>query len=61
LSDLATAFGLMLVMEGLLWGGFPAAARRMAEEASKAPDGLLRGIGLAAMAVGVFTVWLARN
>jgi uncharacterized protein YjeT (DUF2065 family) len=51
----------MLVMEGLLWGGFPAAARRMAEEASKAPDGLLRGIGLAAMVVGVFTVWLARN
>jgi uncharacterized protein YjeT (DUF2065 family) len=61
LSDLATAFGLMLVMEGLLWGGFPAAARHMAAEASKAPDGLLRGIGLAAMVVGVFTVWLARN
>lgn len=61
MSDLAVAAGLMLVIEGLLWGGFPTAARRMAEEASRAPDGLLRGVGLAAMAIGVLVVWMARN
>lgn len=61
MSDLAAAFGLALVLEGLLWGGFPGAARRMAAEAARAPDGLLRGAGLAAMAIGVALVWIARN
>lgn len=61
MSDLFAALGLALVLEGLLWGGFPGFARRMAAEMAKAPDTLLRGAGLAAMAAGVFVVWIARN
>lgn len=61
MTDLATALGLALVLEGLLWGGFPGFARRMAAEMAGAPDGLLRGAGLAVMAAGVVIVWIARN
>lgn len=61
MSAVVTALGLVLVIEGLLWGGFPGLARRLAEEASRAPDGTLRAIGVAALALGVAIVWAARH
>lgn len=61
MSDFVTALGIALALEGLFWGGFPAAARRMAGEMAKAPDSLLRGVGIGAMALGVIVVWIARH
>ena len=61
MSDFLTAVGLLLVFEGILYGGFPAAAKRIAAEMSGQSDNLLRGAGVAAMVIGVVIVWLARG
>jgi uncharacterized protein YjeT (DUF2065 family) len=61
MSDLVAAVGLVLVIEGVLYGGFPALARRIAAQAASMPDELLRIAGLGSVAVGVFIVWLVRG
>ena len=61
MEDFVAALGLVLVVEGVLYGGFPGFARRIAAEASATPDGTLRAAGIAAVAAGVFVVWLARG
>ncbi len=61
MSDFLTAAGLVLVFEGVLYGGFPAAAKRFAAEVAVQSDSLLRAIGLAAMVIGLGIVWLARG
>jgi len=60
-SDLVAAIGLLLVFEGLLYGGFPGAARRMAMDMLQLPEHVLRIVGIVAMAIGVLLVWLARG
>jgi len=60
-QDFLAAVGLVLVIEGLLYGGFPAFAKRMAAEATQASENLLRITGLLAIAAGVFIVWLVRG
>ena len=59
--DLATAVGLVLVLEGLLWAVLPGAMKRAAELALGLADEQLRLGGLAAVAVGVLLVWLVRG
>ena len=61
MSDFITAVGLLMVFEGVLYGGFPAAAKRFAAEVSGQNESLLRGVGLAAMVIGLGIVWLARG
>ena len=61
MSDFLTAAGLVLVFEGVLYGGFPAAAKRFAAEMSGMNERVLRGAGLAAMVIGLGLVWLARG
>ena len=61
MGDLLAAFGLMLVLEGLLYGGFPSAAKRLAEDVLQIPEHVLRLAGIAAMAIGVLVVWLSRG
>ncbi len=56
-----TAIGLVLVAEGLLYGGFPDAAKRMAAEIIGMPENTLRVAGVGAMAAGVLLVWLAHG
>ena len=60
MSDFLTALGLLLVFEGVLYGGFPAAAKRLATEVAGQNESLLRGVGMAAMVIGLGLVWLAR-
>jgi uncharacterized protein YjeT (DUF2065 family) len=59
--DLIAALGLVLVLEGLIYGAFPAFAKRLAAEALTIPESMLRIGGIAAMAVGVVVVWLVRG
>jgi uncharacterized protein YjeT (DUF2065 family) len=61
LSDLVVAIGIMLVVEGVLYGGFPSLAKRLAAEVSSMPDSRLRTGGMFAMAAGVVVVWLVRG
>jgi uncharacterized protein YjeT (DUF2065 family) len=60
-SDLVAALGLMLVFEGLIYGGFPNAAKRLAQDVLQISEQVLRLAGIAAMAGGVLLVWLARS
>ncbi|WP_432287987.1 DUF2065 family protein [Aminobacter sp. BA135] len=61
MRDFIVAMGLVLVIEGLVYGGFPAAAKRMAAQAADMPEAVLRTIGLAALGIGVGIVWLVRG
>ncbi len=61
MADFLAAIGLVLVIEGVFYGGFPRFAKRMAADASNAPDEILRIAGLVAIAVGVGIVWIIRG
>lgn len=50
----------MLVLEGLIYGGFPLAAKRLARDVQEIPETVLRVFGIAAMAIGVLVFWLTR-
>ena len=61
MNDFLSALGLMLVLEGLLYGGLPGLVKRMAVDIVHVPEGVMRVMGLIVMALGVFIVWLVRG
>lgn len=61
MNDLITAIGLLLVLEGILYGGFPQFARRMARDVAETPENYLRTAGMVALVLGVGVVWLVRG
>jgi uncharacterized protein YjeT (DUF2065 family) len=61
MQDFVAAIGLLLVVEGLVYGGFPGLAKRLAAEVLASPESTLRIGGIVALAVGVGVVWLARG
>lgn len=61
MSDLVVALGLVLVIEGVLYGGLPQLAKRLAAEVLMMPEQVLRVSGLVAVALGVVIVWLVRG
>jgi uncharacterized protein YjeT (DUF2065 family) len=60
-QDFVAAIGLVLVIEGLVYGGFPGLARKLATEVLSMPENALRIGGLAEIALGVVLVWLVRG
>lgn len=61
MEDFLAAMGLVLVVEGLVYGGFPGLAKRLATEVLSMPEGRLRVIGLCSIAAGVAVVWMVRG
>ena len=61
MHDFLAALGLVLVIEGLVYGAMPGLARRMAEDVKRMPETALRIGGIAAMVAGVLIVWLVRG
>lgn len=61
MQDFLAAIGLVLVVEGLIYGGFPGLAKRLALEVQAMPENALRVAGLAAIAIGVGIVWMVRG
>ncbi|TIX12159.1 MAG: DUF2065 domain-containing protein [Mesorhizobium sp.] len=61
MQDFLAAIGLVLVVEGLVYGGFPGLAKKLATEVLWMPETALRIAGLAAIAIGVGIVWLVRG
>ena len=61
MQDFLAPIGLVLVVEGLVYGGFPGLAKKLAGEVLAMPEGALRFVGLAAIAIGVGIVWLVRG
>jgi uncharacterized protein len=60
-QDFLAAIGLVLVVEGLVYGGFPGLAKKLAGEVLSMPENSLRIVGLAAIVIGVGIVWLVRG
>ena len=54
------AVGLVFVLEGLIYAVVPFAMKRMMADLPKLSDEQLRITGLAALALGVGIVWLAK-
>lgn len=61
MADLATALGLVLVIEGALYALFPEGMQRMMAQALELPPTYLRRAGLAAAVAGFLVVWLIRG
>lgn len=61
MSDLLAALGLVLVIEGIVYAGFPGRLKRMMTLVQDVPESTLRAGGLAAAATGLFIVWLIRG
>lgn len=61
MNDLLVAFGLVLVIEGLIWAVAPDVGRRLLEVASHTPNRSLQIAGWTAVAVGLGLVWLLRG
>jgi len=59
--DFLAAMGLVLVVEGLVYGGFPNLARRLATQVLSMSENAMRMSGLIAIAFGVAIVWLVRG
>jgi len=60
-SDLVTALGLVLVIEGLLLALMPDMLKRLVAEILTQPARRLRLGGLVSAAIGVAVVWLVRG
>ncbi len=59
-TDLLSALGLMLVLEGLMPFASPANWRKMMQQLGTAPDSSLRVIGAISMVVGLLILYFAR-
>jgi len=60
-SDLIVALGLVLVIEGVIYGGLPHLAKRLAAEVLTIPDSTLRFAGIGAALLGLVIVWAVRG
>ncbi len=60
MTDLVTALGLVLVIEGGFYAVAPSLAKLLMRQGIAASDNALRGCGLVALALGVAVVWLVR-
>jgi uncharacterized protein len=60
-SDLIVALGLVLVIEGVIYGGLPHLAKRLAAEVLSIPDSTLRIAGIGAAVLGLVIVWAVRG
>jgi uncharacterized protein YjeT (DUF2065 family) len=61
MSEFATALGLVLVIEGLLYAVAPQGLKRMMSVAQTMSDDQMRTGGMIAIALGVAIVWLGRS
>ncbi|MEL0107908.1 MAG: DUF2065 domain-containing protein [Rhodospirillales bacterium] len=61
MTDLITALGLALAIEGILYALFPDAMRKMMAQILSQPPAVVRTTGLMAAAAGVVVVWLVRG
>src|ERR1700732_1162349 len=58
MAQFLVAIGLVLVIEGLLFAAFPAAAKRLAATALESPENSLRVAGILSAVLGLVLIWL---
>ncbi len=59
MSLLLLAFGLVMILEGLVYALAPSLLERMLETLRALPEGAVRQIGALVMVAGLMLVWLA--
>ncbi|MAU40572.1 MAG: hypothetical protein CMF31_03020 [Kordiimonas sp.] len=60
MTELLVAFGLVLVLEGLLYALFPGGMKRTMAAALAQPETTIITMGVVAIAIGVLVVWLVK-
>ncbi|MCC6776048.1 MAG: DUF2065 domain-containing protein [Hyphomicrobiales bacterium] len=61
MAEFLVAIGLVLVIEGLIFAGFPTVAKRLAASALESPESTLRTAGIASAMFGLLLIWLVRG
>lgn len=61
MTDLLTAVGLVLVIEGAIYSLFPGGVKMMAVKMIDTPGDTVRVFGVIAAVLGVILVWFARG
>lgn len=59
--DFATALGLAIVLEGLLYAVLPGRMRGLMQQVLDESPQTLRKLGLSAACIGLFLVWVVRS
>lgn len=60
-GDLIVGFGVMMVLEGLLFAALPAWMRSAMKSVLSSPDNILRAVGLVSAVIGLVLIWLVRH
>lgn len=58
MAEFIVAIGLVLFIEGLLYGGFPRGMKKLMAQMQAVPDKSLQISGFIAMLIGIFIVWI---
>ncbi len=61
MSDFLAAFGLVFIIEGLIFAALPAHAKRAMASVLETPEASLRVIGVGSAVIGLVLVWLVRG
>jgi uncharacterized protein len=61
MNDLITAVGLVLVIEGIFYAGFPSVAKAFMRQALEMSDNAFRTAGFGGLMIGLVVVWLMRG
>lgn len=61
MKDFGIAIGLLFVVEGLIYALVPNFAKTLMQHVQETPEHTLRLLGVAALATGVFVVWLIKG
>lgn len=61
MDDFLAAFGLAIVLEGVLYAAFPGPMRRAVAALLEAPDTVLRTGGVLVAVIGLVMVWMVRG
>jgi uncharacterized protein YjeT (DUF2065 family) len=60
MGDFLAAFGLVFVIEGIIFAAFPGPAKRAMMSVIETPEASLRLIGVGSAVAGLIVVWLVR-
>jgi uncharacterized protein YjeT (DUF2065 family) len=61
MTDFLVAFGLVFVIEGVMFAAFPASAKRAMMCVVETAEPTLRVVGIGCAVVGLAVVWLMRG
>ena len=60
-ADFLIGFGILFVLEGLLFAAIPTWVKRAMKSALATPDHVLRAVGIGSAVVGLILIWVVRR